>query len=161
MTKLSRKNSRSVRVAARALICEGDTLLTIQMRDQSGIFHILPGGGQNHGETLKESLGRECREELGCEIEVGELCYVREYIGGNHKFSNFHQDFHQLEVVFKAKLLGEPNESAATETDRKQVGIEWISFENLRSKRFLPEALISILTSRHPFPDDRYLGDVN
>ena len=72
---------QSIRTASRALIIKDCKLLTIQMRDSSGIFYILPGGGQQHGETLKESLVRECKEEIGALVTVGELLYIREYIG--------------------------------------------------------------------------------
>ena len=74
------------------------------MRDRSGIFYLLPGGGQNHGETLKEGLQRECLEEIGTEVEIGELLYVREYIGKNHQFRNAHRAFHQVENVFRCTL---------------------------------------------------------
>ena len=56
------------------------------MRDRSGEFYLLPGGGQNHGETLKECLIRECYEELGVHVRVQKLLCTREYIG---KIINF------------------------------------------------------------------------
>ncbi|MEM1095652.1 MAG: hypothetical protein AAGJ10_13715, partial [Bacteroidota bacterium] len=46
----------------RALVIFKGKLLTIKMQDSSGIFYILPGGGQRHGETLREGLMRECLE---------------------------------------------------------------------------------------------------
>ena len=60
---------KSPRVSARALILRGNSLLAIRAKDAHGEFFVLPGGGQNHGETLPEALLRECREELGVEIE--------------------------------------------------------------------------------------------
>lgn len=36
----------------------------------------LPGGGLDPGETLHEALLRECREELGCSVDVGYLSGV-------------------------------------------------------------------------------------
>ena len=67
---------RPIRTAARALIILNGKLLAIKMRDRSGIFYILPGGGQRHGETLREGLMRECLEEIGTDVKVGELLYV-------------------------------------------------------------------------------------
>jgi hypothetical protein len=36
---------RPIRTAARALIILNQQLLAIKMRDASGVFYILPGGG--------------------------------------------------------------------------------------------------------------------
>ena len=108
------------------------------MRDRSGVFYILPGGGQNHGETLKEGLKRECLEEIGTEVEVGELLYVREYIGKNHEFRQAHRAFHQVENVFRCVLPDPDSIGPGTELDKKQVGIEWLpryeSYNNYPNK---------------------------
>ena len=151
----------SVRTAARALIISENRLLAVKMRDQSGIFYILPGGGQRHGETLQKSLLRECMEETGMRIQVGELLYVREYIGKNHEFRKAHRDFHQLEVVFRC-LLPEPKKvTQGTNTDKKQIGIEWIPLDELEERRFLPDIIKSFFKDGHFTPKNIYLGDAN
>mgnify|MGYP001246774977 FL=1 len=55
---------RHIRTAARALIILDKKVLTIKMCDKTGIFYILPGGGQRHGESLTDALIRECLEEI-------------------------------------------------------------------------------------------------
>ncbi|MFO7726156.1 MAG: NUDIX domain-containing protein, partial [Oceanipulchritudo sp.] len=89
-----------IRSAARAIIiCDG-ALLATKMRDHRGVYYILPGGGQLPGETLENTVRRECLEEVGIPVTVVRLLYVREYIGKNHNFSKRHAAFHQLEHVF-------------------------------------------------------------
>ncbi|MGJ8651473.1 MAG: NUDIX domain-containing protein [Opitutaceae bacterium] len=152
---------RPIRTAARALIIHEQKLLAIKMRDNTGIFYILPGGGQNHGETLREGLKRECLEEIGTEVEVGELLYVREYIGKNHEFRNAHRNFHQVENVFRCSLPDPDGIGPGTEHDKKQVGVEWIPLSELQERRFLPDVIKPFFTADGFDPGTNYLGDVN
>jgi ADP-ribose pyrophosphatase YjhB (NUDIX family) len=62
--------------------------LLTKNQDDEGYFYLFPGGGQEHGETIHDALIRECIEEVGEEVEIGELLHVREYIGKNHEHSH-------------------------------------------------------------------------
>ncbi|PXA03322.1 NUDIX hydrolase [Coraliomargarita sinensis] len=152
---------RFIRTAARALIIRQKKLLTIKMRDKTGIFYILPGGGQRHGETLREGLERECLEEIGTRVEVGELLYVREYIGKNHEFRHAHRAFHQVENVFRCSLPDPDGIGPGSEHDKKQIGVEWIPLDELKDRRFLPEVIKAHFTDKGFDPGSNYLGDVN
>jgi 8-oxo-dGTP pyrophosphatase MutT (NUDIX family) len=152
---------RHIRTAARALILIDEQLLTIKMRDRSGIFYILPGGGQRHGETLHQGLKRECLEEIGTEIEIGPLLYVREYIGKNHEFCKAHHAFHQVENVFLCTLPNPENIGPGSEHDKKQIGVEWLPLADLPDRRFLPEAIKPFFKNGAFDPGTPYLGDLN
>jgi 8-oxo-dGTP diphosphatase len=152
---------RPVRTAARAVvICDGK-LLAIKMRDQRGLYYILPGGGQQPGETLRETVRRECLEEVGVEVEVGELLYVREYIGKNHTFSPRHGQFHQLECVFHGTIADPHACCPGSETDNHQVGVAWLSLEHLAQIRFYPEAVKPCFLEGAASVSPIYLGDCN
>ena len=131
------------------------------MCDRTGVFYILPGGGQNHGETLREGLRRECLEEIGTAVEVGELLYVREYIGKNHEFDRSHSAFHQVENVFRCSLPDPKGIGSGTEHDKKQIGVEWIPLADLPNRRFLPEVIKPFFKDGSFQPSTNYLGDVN
>lgn len=152
---------RHIRTAARALIIREGKLLAIKMRDRTGIFYILPGGGQRHGETLREGLMRECREEIGTEVEVGDLLYVREYIGRNHEFRRSHHAFHQVENVFRCTLPDPDGIGPGSEHDKKQIGIEWLPLADLAQTRLLPEVIKPYFTRDGFEIRTNYLGDVN
>lgn|SRR5574344_9517 len=63
------------RISSRAIILEDGKLLTMFRRktkeDGSVIeYYTIPGGGQEEGETLEETVIREVNEEFGIDVEV-------------------------------------------------------------------------------------------
>ena len=152
---------RHIRTAARALIILDQKVLAIKMCDKTGIFYILPGGGQRHGESLTDALKRECLEEIGTDVEVGELAYVREYIGKNHEFYQMHHTFHQVENIFYCSLTKPKEIDFEMQSDKKQIGVEWIRFEDLPMRRLLPKAIKPFFKSGKFVTCRNYLGDIN
>ncbi len=152
----------SVRSAARALIVREGQLLTIEMQRQGGdIFYILPGGGQSHGETLRESLLRECEEEIGVHPIIGKVAYVREYIGKHHTFADRHRNFHQLEIVFHCTLDPTCQVLSANDPDRHQIGIRWLPLDGLDAFEFYPKVLTRYVVDGQLEVEELYLGDIN
>jgi len=72
----------SIRPIVLAVIRRGDSLLVFEARDdvKNQTFHRPLGGGIEFGETSKDALEREFREELDAEIVVGELLGVLENV---------------------------------------------------------------------------------
>lgn len=155
--------SRAVRSAARALIVDNGRLLTVRMRrpGESEDFLVLPGGGQNHGETLVETLKRECSEELGVVPEIHEVAYIREYIGKNHTFARQHSNFHQLEIVFRCSLPQGATPHVGDEHDKHQIGLSWIPLSELANHNVYPQVLTSYIDGTRIAVSPLYLGDIN
>ena len=149
---------RSVRLSVKAIIIREGRLLVLRCRDQSGVWYVLPGGGQMAGETLDQALKRECLEELGCEIRMGALRFVRDYIAWHHEFAAYEPETHQVELMFEAYLESEP--SFATLPDSMQEGIAWLEIGRLSGSRLYPRVLEEALSSAE---NDGviYFGDVN
>jgi len=81
----------------------------------------LPGGVIEEGETLKESLQREMKEETGLSVEAFELAYMTE---------NFIEQFnaHSLVTYFDCSVTGE---LSLNDPDREVVACKWIPIEQL------------------------------
>ncbi|MGB0259590.1 MAG: hypothetical protein ACPGES_13140, partial [Coraliomargarita sp.] len=92
---------------------------------------------------------------------MGELLYVREYIGKNHEFRKSHHAFHQLESVFRCSLPNPDGIGPGTEHDKKQIGVEWIPLKELPQRRFLPNVIKDFFSDTGFSPISNYLGDVN
>lgn len=149
---------REVRISVKAIIIREGRLLVLKCRDQEGVWYVLPGGGQVAGETLDQALRRECLEELGCEVRMGQLRFVRDYIGWHHEFAAYDRDTHQVELMFDAYLESEP--SIATLPDSMQEGFEWLDVFSLPGRRLYPRALEQALSSTAT-TGVTYFGDVN
>ena len=164
-------------MGVKALVLRDGQLLCVRKRDDSGDICSFPGGGQEPGETLVEAVRREVREEVGREVEVGELLFVREYIGRNHEFAATDAGVHVVDHVFRCTLLPErsPNRAGASveeppaafrpvDADPDQVGVEWLPVEALDEYPFRPRALQEHLRAlaRGDGPlTPLYVGDVN
>ncbi len=88
------------RIAARAIILhEGRLLLVNAWPGGQSDLWCAPGGGVERGQSLTETLIREVAEETGLQIEIGEPALVNE-------FHDPPSGFHQIEVFFRARILG-------------------------------------------------------
>lgn len=154
------KGKGGLRNAARAIIIKDGDLLCTKNEDPAGIFYLFPGGGQKMGETLPETLKRECLEEVGAVVSVGELLYMREYIGAHHEFARYDSHVHQLEFFFSCQILSQKNGFDGEAPDSFQLGVEWLPLHGLQDVRVYPKALSPLLSS----PKNNrsiYLGDIN
>jgi ADP-ribose pyrophosphatase YjhB (NUDIX family) len=151
-----------MRNSAKAIVFRDDEVLLVRNRDTGGDFYLLPGGGQEFGETLTDAAIRETAEETGLLISPLRLVLVREYIGANSEFALEDCDVHQVELMFLAELVGE---AADTERlgDEMQVGVEWLPVGGLGRVRIYPSALARLLPelSAGRLPEPLYIGDTN
>ena len=153
-----------VRNSAKAIIFDPATerLLLIEHLGKEGTYYTFPGGGQEHGENLAEAVRRECMEEIGVAVIVGDLTAVRDYIAGNHEFAMDHPDFHAVEFYFLCTLEHPSDARVGAIPDKTQVGIRWILLSEVPNAPIYPKAFRSLMQriiDRDVLPI--YLGDVN
>ncbi|HWO77419.1 MAG TPA: NUDIX domain-containing protein [Bacillus sp. (in: firmicutes)] len=153
----------NIRNSAKAIIIIDDKVLLTKNMDDEGYFYLFPGGGQEFGETIHQALIRECIEEIGDLVEIGELLHIREYIGKNHEHSSFDMYVHQVEYYFVCNLKnGLSSFKVPTNPDSHQVGVEWVQIKDLLEYRIYPKELRKYIikyVQNEKYPV--YLGDIN
>ncbi|WFR63339.1 NUDIX domain-containing protein [Paenibacillus amylolyticus] len=151
---------KPIRNSAKAVIVQDGRLLVIRLEDQYGTAYVFPGGGQEKGEELKDAVARECLEEIGQAVNVGELLHIREYIGKNHEFAEWDADIHQVEFYFACSLIDpEATIFEGSNPDDHQVAVEWIALEELSQIRLYPKTIGELLLQSGT--SSIYLGDLN
>jgi 8-oxo-dGTP diphosphatase len=92
-----------------------------------GIYYTLPGGGQESGETMEDTILRECTEELNINTAIKKLICVREYISNNHEYSFLVKQVHAIDFIFLCSFgAGAEEKLIHLQNDIAQIGFEWI-----------------------------------
>lgn len=118
-----KKGTDYIGVGVGALIFnnEGKVLLALRgpkAKNEQGKWEI-PGGGVEYGETLKQTIIRETKEELGVDIEVVALLQVADHIIPDERQ-------HWVSPTFFCKIIsGEPTIMEPEKCDR----IGWFTLE--------------------------------
>jgi ADP-ribose pyrophosphatase YjhB (NUDIX family) len=150
----------AIRNSAKAVILHEGRVLLTRNSDHWGDFYLFPGGGQEFGEVLRDAVIRECMEEIGAEVTVGDLLHIREYIGKNHEFAEWDAGVHQVEFYFECRPKDpDADTSHGVNPDSYQTGVEWVELERLDQIRLYPKTVGEVL--RNKTDAERYLGDVN
>ena len=152
---------KPIRNSAKAIIVRNNAILTISKIDHHGTYYILPGGGQHHGESLIEAVKRECYEELGIHVKVGDVRFIRDYISDHHEFAEFDKGVHQLEIMFECTIENNEQPRIGQIPDVDQTGVEWLPLLTLENFRLYPRAIIPMLKVFNLINMPIYMGDVN
>ena len=151
------KLNHQIRNSAKAIIVRDGCVLLIRIAAQGGDWFVLPGGGQNHEESLRETVRRECLEEIGVPVRVGELRLIREFIGKNH---DEEEGGHRVEFMFECQIDADAVPSSGMNPDTCQTGIVWAPLAELAAYRLYPTGLVEILRDGISAAASAYMGDV-
>ena len=123
--------NRQIRTSAKGLVIQDGRMLAVKLKDEDGIFYIMPGGGQTAGELLTETVEREVAEETGLSVKAGDAVFVIEGANG--------EEHHRVDIVFRCELIG--NSAAEFHPDNNQIGYEWLDIATLNTTPLYPSKL--------------------
>ncbi len=143
----------SARNSAKAVVINNGKLLVNRCRSRFGEYYTLPGGGQKTGEMLTETVRREVLEETGYSV-----CPIR-LSGIYERVSNRREDGHNHKIYFIFLChLNSGDQVYPSETDRYQIGAEWIPLKEAAKRNLFPRAIRDNLRSLTGYGETIYIG---
>lgn len=147
--------------SVKAIIIKDGKLLVESVDYGRGRYCKLPGGGQEWGETMQQTIIRECKEELNLDVTPLRLVLARDYIAKNHNQSYDLDCFHLAELMFECEVTDFTPLGNGSEPDSDAQKIKWIELDQLAASDFYPKAIIPYLQNIKDIKKTVVLGDVN
>ena len=119
-------------IARGVCVRDGKVLLC---RAKGGATTYLPGGHIEFGETGREALVREVKEETGCDSRAGEFLGVVE-----NSFLQHGKPHSEINLVYALDVVGDSVESA-----EEWIGFEWCDVGAIGTVRLLPDEMARFL----------------
>lgn len=138
-----------MRIRPAALIIENNHVLFLRYDYPGGSKFGLPGGNVDPFETFPVTVARECLEELGIDVEVGELIAV----GQVHATDDYSACLH---LVFEGDIVGgipqlQPDETTAND-------LVWVPVDKIAELNVYPAFNDAILDFVHTGKKGQYVG---
>jgi len=138
-----------IRNAVRALIVhEEHVLLLRKCHGDNDEYYALPGGAQEEGESLVDALQRECEEEIGSTISIGELLLVADYT--KQRRSDPPSRRQLVEFLFRCGLPAGYHPHNGPKPDKHQQAVVWVDRQRVASLRLVPGFLKPIVSIAQP-----------
>ncbi|OEF23195.1 NUDIX domain-containing protein [Vibrio rumoiensis] len=131
------------RIRAAGIAVKKNAVLLLRVNDFSGEYWIPPGGGLEETDIHTQGcLKRECYEEAGIDVEVGELLCVREFLETSRNI--YHAEFFYKITDFS----GEPHINNLEGLNDAQFiqEVKWIPIKQLNEMRTFPTDLNQVVT---------------
>ena len=117
------------------VLIEQDKVARIRREKAGRVYYVFPGGKQEIGETIEQCAKREAFEELGVEVEVGELLATVPFNG--------------TQYYYFAKIIGGQFGTGQAEefleVDSGTYLPLWVSISELDGKTVIPHEVATAL----------------
>lgn len=121
-----------MRMRGAVVIIENNKVALIRREKAGRVYYVFPGGKQELGETIEQCAKREAFEELGVEVEIGELITQVPFNG--------------MQYYFLAKItggqFGTGQGEEFTDTTKGIYSPMWVEIGNLRALDIIPQEVV-------------------
>jgi 8-oxo-dGTP diphosphatase len=149
-----------IRHAVRAVVVrDGAVLMQRKQAPGRGTWYTLPGGGQDVDETMTSALIRECEEEIGTRVRVGELLSIADFF--KRRDTDFPSTRHLIECYFACEVDADYTPCAGSHPDKHQVDVVWLPIDELDRVSLFPRALKTHLSQLIGQGAKGYLGVID
>jgi len=127
----------------RAIIEKEGKLLFIKRVKKAGTHWVFPGGGVEAGENHEQALIRECKEELGVDVSIGELVFENVFEQVDHGTQK--EFFYVCKIIGGELGTGEGLEFQPNSHYEGTHELEWIKISELDKFNIRPTGIIKML----------------
>ncbi|MEN9386641.1 MAG: hypothetical protein RLZZ185_1382 [Bacteroidota bacterium] len=111
------------------VLLENNHVLVMKYQYGEHFIYNLPGGNPDSCELLSETIARECMEELGIDVEVGQMLLMGQVSGTENRDDVLH-------ILFEGELIGGIPELQVGETNAQEV--LWLPINQLSQVTMYP-----------------------
>ncbi len=140
------------RIRPAIIIIENNHVLLMQYQYGDKYLYNFPGGNMDPGETMPDTIIRECREELGIDVEVDQLALIGEIQKDAHRDESIHP-------IFLGRIIGGIPEIQKNETISSAVS--WLKLEELNSYNLYPNISNEIMDIFISGKMGKYIGEIS
>ena len=110
----------------------GDDILLVKHRKAGREYYLLPGGGQELGESAIDALKREWYEELNLQVQVGKFLFCGESVPSEAKRTQVFQMVFQIDAI---------DGRIEVKREGALAGYAWIPLGRIDKVAFFPDCL--------------------
>jgi ADP-ribose pyrophosphatase YjhB (NUDIX family) len=146
-----------IRPTVRAVIVQRQHILLLRKDyGEPGERFALPGGGQEPGETLHETLQRECQEEIATRVEIGPMLHAADFFKLRDTEPPTRR--HLLELLFRCQVPADYIPRNGYHPDKHQVDVIWAELSQVPDMPLFPPYLVECIARLDEPQRPFYLG---
>ena len=133
------------------VLLENNHVLVMKYQYGEQFIYNLPGGNPDPGELLSETISRECMEELGIDVEVGQMLLMGQVSGTENRDDVLH-------ILFEGELIGGIPELQVGETNAQEV--LWLPINQLSQVTMYPNIGMELIDLLITQQKGKYVGAI-